>query len=447
MKKLLIIGSILFSIIFNATNTPLHGQTTGSGILNINDSLSLKDIIQQVIKTYPTIKDAEEGLKAADAKICLANAAYYPDLSIEGNYTRIGPVPQFSFPGFGDIQLAPYNNYSANVVLRQRIYDFGKTSDEVAFEHENKNLLTMSLEQSKQKLSLAAVGNYYALIYLQEAIRIKDEQLQTLNEHLHFVQKKEATGSATQYEILATKVKISGIESQKLDIEAAYKSQLSVLNSLLDEPENTVHYLAQENFSKNYNYSCDNIFLTALTNRDEIKIAKEKEKLAELHLDVINNQNVPTLDMFSTAGMKNGYEPNIFKNTYNFAVGVTVRIPLFDGTKNKNNVLLAGSVVKSSAFQTQTTEKAITNELVEAEANYSVANRKVAQFQIQLTQAEKAFALAEVSFKAGTITNLDLLDAATSLSEAKLYLLKANIDSSINMYKLKAAIGERLYTE
>jgi outer membrane protein TolC len=73
------------------------------------------------------------------------------------------------------------------------------------------------------------------------------------------------------------------------------------------------------------------------------------------------------------------------------------------------------------------------------------AGTKINQFELQLSQALKAYSLAETSFKSGTITNLDLLDANTSVSESRLMLLKSRIDYAASIYKLKAALGERIY--
>ena len=75
----------------------------------------------------------------------------------------------------------------------------------------------------------------------------------------------------------------------------------------------------------------------------------------------------------------------------------------------------------------------------------NAANKKVGQFELQLKQALKAYSLAETSFQSGVITNLDLLDANTSVSETSLMLLKARIDYVTSVYKLKAALGERIY--
>jgi len=71
--------------------------------------------------------------------------------------------------------------------------------------------------------------------------------------------------------------------------------------------------------------------------------------------------------------------------------------------------------------------------------------KKIGQFELQLRQALKAYTLAETSFESGVITNLDLLDANTSVSESSLMLLKARIDYAASVYKLKAALGERIY--
>ncbi|MDP4187394.1 MAG: TolC family protein, partial [Bacteroidota bacterium] len=85
------------------------------------------------------------------------------------------------------------------------------------------------------------------------------------------------------------------------------------------------------------------------------------------------------------------------------------------------------------------------NEVVESEANLSASQQKIDEFELQLAHAGKAFSLAQINYKEGTITNLDLLDATTTVAESQLLLLKAKIDYIVSAYKVKAAIGERLY--
>ena len=83
--------------------------------------------------------------------------------------------------------------------------------------------------------------------------------------------------------------------------------------------------------------------------------------------------------------------------------------------------------------------------MVEGHANALSALKKVKYPELQLQQAMQAFDLAEVCYKAGVITNLDLLDSYTSLSESKLVLFKTQIDYSVNRLKLRIALGEQIY--
>ena len=99
--------------------------------------------------------------------------------------------------------------------------DFGRTRQNIEFETENKALGEQVLEQVKQKLSLYTVNTYYTLLFLQAAIKIKEEQVSALNEHLLQVEKMISTGSATEYQLLATEVKISNVEGQKADLIAS----------------------------------------------------------------------------------------------------------------------------------------------------------------------------------------------------------------------------------
>jgi outer membrane protein TolC len=175
---------------------------------NFSDSLKLANIIRQVIGNYPSIKKAEQDIEAANARIGLAKSAKLPFINASASYTRIAPVVSLTIPSMGTFEMNPANNYNAGINYNQMIYDFGKTADKVELENQNKKLSELSINQLKQQLSLSLLNNFYSILYLQEAIKIKNDEIKTLGEHLNFVEKLAATGSATQYVILSTKVRI-----------------------------------------------------------------------------------------------------------------------------------------------------------------------------------------------------------------------------------------------
>lgn len=411
------------------------------------DSLSLSQILNEVIQNYPSIKKAQTDVVSADAKIGLAKTAYLPDVNVTGSFSYLGPTVSLSLPGLGSFLLYPPDMYSAALNINESIYDFGKTEKNITFEKQNKELVGLSIEQLKQKLSGVMVGNFYTIVFLQEAIKIKNEELATLNEHLQFEQKKLATGSATNFELLTTKVRISAIENQKTDLLNALLIQLSQLNSFLGKSQDSKLTVKKELLEPQILASNDSLFAVAFKQRTELKISRQKSALADSHLKVVNSQNNPSLNAFGSGGYKNGYYNSKYQDAafMNYVVGVGLKVPIFDANRSKYNKIQAQSDIQGIVQETDLVHRTIVNEVVESKANAESSLKKIIQSELQLEQAQQAYSLAETNFQAGAITNLDLLDSSTSLAESKLALLKTRIDYSASLLKLKIAMGEIIY--
>lgn len=447
MSKRITMKIILLSIgLTFIINTVIHGQVNNLVKQKPeSDSLQLKNIIETVIKSYPTVKAAQEAINNADAKISLARTGYYPEADVTANFSNIGPVTKLTIPSMGTFQLYPENNYSAAINYRQVLYDFGRTRENIELEKESKTIGEQSLEQVKQRLSLFAVNNYYTLVFLQAAIIIKDQQIDALKEHLRFIEKMMATGSATEYQILTTKVSISTIESQKVDLIATLTSQQASLNSLLGNNYGSNPVVKNDLTVEIPLIPSDSALSFAFRNRDEVLINEKRTTLAELRYDLTMLQNKPVLSFMASAGGKNGYIPDMGKVVANYVVGIGIKVPLYDASRNRYNLSQAQSAITSLSYESESAKRTVSNELYDAQAYMNASQKKISQFELQLQTALKAYSLAETSFKSGTITNLDLLYANTSVSESRLMLLKARIDYVASVYKLKVALGERIY--
>jgi len=426
----------------------IQGQK--SVVKSVVDSLSLSDVINSVMNNYPALKKAEKEIESANAKIDLTKTAYLPDISFSSSYSRIGPTSSISMAIGGtvhNLQLYPENMYNATFSVNENIYDFGKTKKNVALDEQSREMTKLSVAQLKQKLSMALMANYYTISLLQEALKIKDEQLKSLNEHLDFVVKRNLSGSATKFDILTTKVRISAIENQKTDILTSLQIQFGQLNSFLGRPQEAQVILKKELLNTEVIPSVDSLCSIAFANRNEMKMAKQKDAILQSRLNVIKVQNNPSLNAFASGGFKNGYFNSSFQDTgnLNFAVGVGLKVPIFDANRSKYIKIQANAEIEGNQQETELARRNITNEVTESKANTDAALKKVSQSELQLQQANEAYKLAETSFEAGSITNLDLIDSYTSLAEAKFGLLKTKIDYSMNLYKLKISLGKQIW--
>ncbi len=413
--------------------------------INIADSLTLEVILKQVVASHPTVVKAAEAIQLAESGIGLAKSAHLPDIDFGTGYARIGPVPSISVPGMGSFDMAPANNLNATLNVRETVYDFSKTEKNIQLQESSKDIATANVDLVKQRLALVTAANYYLLVYFQEAIKIKNQQIETLKQHLDFVNKKFETGSTTKYEVLSTKVRLSAAETQKVDIETAYINTLTSLNALLGLPSDTrlmVKYI-QLNPLQTENQQTMVDF--AYNHRAEMTLASLKQKHAELNLEAVKVQNNPVISAFTSGGFKNGYFPELNKVKANYTAGLTLRVPIYTASRQKYSLAMASTDINMAEQDKQLTRRDISTEVYQSDANLKAAYRKIAQSELQVQQAEEARSLAETSFRTGSITNLDLFDAETLESESRLSLLKARTEYNVSLFKLNISLGRPIF--
>ncbi len=409
------------------------------------DSVDLQSLVKRVIETHPSVLKAEEAINSAEAGVGLAKATWYPTIDLGAGYTRIGPVPAISVPGLGSFDMAPANNYNTTLNVYQTVYDFSKTKTNIQVAEANKGIVEKNIELVKQKLAILTITNYYSLAYLQEAIHTKEIQLGILEQHLDYVTRKKETGSATDYEILSTKVRISGARNQKLDLKTALDNQLAILNSLLGLPENTRIKVKNHLMAQSENIVYDSLVSYASEHRNELILAGLRQKQAELRLQSLKIENNPVVSAFASGGIKNGYFPDLNKPTANYAAGLGIKVPIYTATRHRNLMLMASSDINSIKLDIVQSRREISSEVYQNMENLDASKRKIDQSELQLEQAEEARKLADLSYKAGTLTNLDLLDSESLEAESRLNLIRARIDYMINSAKLEISIGKQGY--
>lgn len=443
MKKYKLGILLMFMVL--AVMTKPYAQDLPAGSVGGGDSIDLGYVVGRVIQSYPAIQKAMEAINIADHNINLAHSAYYPEISASATYSRVGPIPSFEVPNIGEIKLFPDNNYSASLSYHQNLYDFGRSATKVELAKENRKMAESGWNLTKQMLALNTIRLYYSLVYLQDAIVIREQQSADLNELVEYTRKKYNTGSSTDFDLLNTRVRLSANESMITELKSARTSRLSELSSLLDSLLTDTSL-----FSKHLNVgqpveSKTELIDEALDNREEIRNAREKLAASRIRYRNVKTLNNPLLGAFASAGEKNGYVPEIDKIKFNYAAGITLNIPVYNGNREKENLAIAQSGIQAAQYDLDLAKRKITNEVVENYSDMEASLDKINRYQMQAGLAEKAYDLAKVNYKAGAITNLDLLTAETSLSESRLLLLKARIDFTVTIYRLRASVGEKLY--
>lgn len=409
------------------------------------DSITVDRAIGLTLQNHPAVRQAEFGVTASRARIDVNRSVSYPDISLNGKYVRIGPVPQFNLPGEGPLDLAPYDNYDLHLGLRQTLYDFGKTTAAVRLAETSSQAAADRVDMVKFELAYQTVGVFNAILILQQRIAVLDEQLQTLNQHLDISIKKMKAGTATNFDSLTIEVRIAVVRSDRIDALHLLETQEIMFRQLTgltsDMPLNLRGAFASDKTVLNP----DSVMAAAAEQRPELILSRDAETTAAAQTHLVSLSDKPFLALNVAGGFANGYEPNLNTWRGNFAAGVEVKVPVFNGYMTKYQKAEAGANLNSARAHTNDLERQVLAEVRDALAGVNSSLEKIASTETQVRQAEEAVSMARVRYAAGVITNLDLLDAETALSQTKLIRLRAFYDYTVSLNALDRATGKKVW--
>ncbi len=405
------------------------------------DSLSLKEVINLTLTNQPLINQAIEQVNAEDAKIKEQKSNYYPQVDGSLSYAWIGPIISLSFPGMGNFNFNTPNNYDMHVSAGYTLYDFGKREAGLDLIKSYKLSAEEKINLIKSNLSYSAIQTFYTILFLEKSINVTDDQINTLNKHLDVTKKKVITGSATDFDVLTTEVRIASAQNAKIDLQNALRKEKIYLQNLIGYNSEQPFNLSG-NFTLNeFNANEDSLIIQAYKMRPEIKLAKDAENSAKISQNLYSLGDRPTISIGANYGLKNGFFPNLDVLRGNWAAAISVNIPIFNGYRTDAKVEEAEANLKSSSQEILSLERKIKTEVQSAYSDLQLNREKLATTKLQVKQAEEAVSRAVVKYRDGVITNLDLIDAETTLAEAKLLYLQVIYKNLISKYALEKVIG------
>ncbi len=406
------------------------------------NALKLNDAISMTLKNYPLIKQAQQNVDVFDARIKQQESFNYPVINAQASYTRIGPIPSIGLPGAGTFELAPENNYDAHLAATYNLLDFGKKSSQVNLAQAYKNSAVDNVDLVKSNLAFTTVQTFYSILFLERSIEVNDTDVATLNEHINITNKKIESGTATDYDLLSTKVRLADYQSNKVILQNQLNNQKIILGNLTGLNNKDNIELSGEFAILTTNVNLDSLTDIAYKQRPEIKLAMDQENTALIKKNLASLGDMPDVYIQVKYGLANGFEPNLDVLRGNWAAGIGVSVPIFNGFKRKYNEEEADAGIKVSETNTENVKLTIAREVQTAaeDINSNIEQLKTAELKIKL--AEESLQRARAQYSSGVGTNLDLLDAETRLADAKFLYLREIYQNILNTYELKKAVGD-----
>ncbi len=424
-------------IIIMGTNTKIWGQ-------NSSDSLSLQIAIHRALDTYPTVQQAQEAVQSARINKKMSESSYLPTLSGVASYTFIDPISKLDMNN-QTIHIQSKNNSSVGLSLNQLIYDFGKTHSKVESARISEQLANLQKDQVMQNLTLQTIQSYYMTAYARQSITVKERQLEDYGRLLAQTEVKKNAGAATSFDYLNTNSEYNGVKTALIALNTAKEKQYVSLSILIDTLVNDYTLLPLTFKRIQETRTLNELIEYALDHRIEMQIMQKEHALAIEQRRAADRAYNPSLSAGASAGFKNGYEPNINSLRFNYSVGATLHVPIYDGGRRGKQRDLGDVEIQKALTSIELAKKEITNQVADSYLSLVSAWARIEQLNIQLGVSQQAYQQAKINYASGAITNLELLTSSTNATNSELLLLQEQINYQIAYYQLLVNIGECVY--
>jgi multidrug efflux system outer membrane protein len=179
-----------------------------------------------------------------------------------------------------------------------------------------------------------------------------------------------------------------------------------------------------------------------LTRRPDIRQAEQQLKAANANIGAARAAFFPRISLTAQAGTASGELSGLFKNgSWGFTLSPSMLLPLFDAGANQASLDSAKVSRELAVAQYEKSIQTAFREVSDALASQDTLNE---QLQAQKQQAESEsvrFRLADLRYKNGVASYLDLLDAQRSLFSTQQGVVQVRLSQLQNQVTLFKALG------
>jgi len=432
---------------------------------NIEKRYSLEDCIQVALDNNLNLKSAKIRQTSADVSFKQSKANLLPN--VNGSY-NIGVNNGRSIDPFTNDFINQRLTFSnANLNLDAVIFNGFRLLNSVKQQKLNAHAAEMEVEQEKQDLILSVTLAYLQVLNSRDVLLLNEQRLEATKNQLK-IQKDlydEGRSNPADYTDLLGQKSLdeTNILSSQIALNNAKLSLTQLLNLSGDIEIDESSMLLD--ISK-YGLSSDQVFQDALLSLATFKARELRVEAAKKGMSVARSQYIPEVSIFGqlntnyssaaqlftetgtsivqtgdfvTVGGQNfsvmteqtqfAAEQidyfNQFDNNLNSVVGVSVRIPLLNGFRAKNNVALEKVRVEESLVEMERTQLQIKNAIKQVHFDMEAAFSRYQSFQKQVVAFEESFRVNETRFNNGVSNFLQYITSKNNLENARVNMSNA----------------------
>jgi outer membrane protein TolC len=448
MKKLLFGAGVFVCFVWNLTaqntNTSLPGWITRP--------LSLADCLNIALQQNATILKAGNDLEAQYGVVVQTRAVALPQVQATGKYTDTDQRLLQEPPGIPPYP-QPYQSWNAGVQIVQSIYEGGKMVAALRAANVTKQQALAQYQTVIADALLLTRLAYYDVLLAAQQITVNEASVNLLQKELEDQQRRYDAGTVPHFNVLRAEVAVANARPALIQARNNYRIAKNNLSNLLgynlprDIWEDIPLNLTDTLDAAPYQVDLPAAIQQALARRPELVAVRKTAELQRLNVVNAKAGYKPTVQVFAGYGWYNAQftQPvELDHDIRGWNAGGQLSWDIFDGMLTHGKVVQARALYEKARTDVDDKGRQIELEVRTAYSDFIEAREVLDSQQKVQEQADEALREAKARAEAGTSTQLDVLDAETSLTQARTTQIQALHDYAAARARLERAIGEEM---
>ncbi|MBX3009628.1 MAG: TolC family protein [Melioribacteraceae bacterium] len=416
-----------------------------------NLELSVDQAIQLALKNSKSLNSSLMKVRGAEAKASEANTLSLPSVKLSAAYRRISEVDPFTISTpFGNFDIAPVilDNYSAQLSLTQPLFTGSRISSGIEIAEYSAVAANEEYIKDKAELVFSVRNAYWSLYKSAQLKKVFDETLEMVKAHLEDAKNLEKAGFLTRNDILRFEVQYSDAKFKQAEAENALQISRVYLNSIVGIPLNSLIETKSEiNLSIIESEELTKLINEASEKRPELKAASLRVRASESAVTMAKSSWYPQIGMFanfyySKPNQRIFPAQNKFNDTWD--AGVSLNINVWDWLSTSYQTQQAEAQYSQANDAVWIIKDAITLEVTQNYLTLNQSKKKIELAAQSVEQAEENLRVTSSKFKNGLATSSDLIDAETSLTNAKFNYTVSLVDYELSKAKLDKSLAKEV---
>ncbi len=398
------------------------------GEAEVKPPSTLPALIQEASEKNPEILEAEKFYEQAQAKQSQAKSPFYPEFGLEGGLETYRASNESLSNSFG-YAFGRYNLYRGG---RDRYGLLARTKEEA--------FASFELVKTKTRIQREVTAQYYTLLYLQEAIQVKEEALKLNASQVQMAVKRARSGITSQADVLEFELRDATLRSDISLLTQERDQAMREIKRLLNRSDDSKIVVQGELAHEHLNRNVPGLLEFALKERPDLRANEKDQEIASLAYSATLGEWLPRIDAQVNYGALDRRE-RVLDQTPTWDAMVKISIPLFSGFDSYyGRRAQAREVAKLDARGSKIRQQ-VKTQVESAFARVKAVEARVDLEEKNIERAKQYYNITLSEYKRGVKNSPDLAGAAERLFDSRLRILEFRKEFYLARIALAEAVG------